>query len=200
MTTATARGAATRRRIVEAAARLMHLHGVAATSVDDVLAEAGAGKSQFYHAFESKDALVAAVLDFQAASGEEEQALLFRTHPGWDGIRAWFDAVLASQRRARYAGGCPIGSMAAEMADRDPVLRRRLRDAFQRKRNALRRHLAALQEDGGLQVDADTDALASFVMATLQGGLLLGSTYKDGKPLRHAVEAAWAHLLSFRDG
>lgn len=198
MTITTARGQATRRRLVEAAARLMHVNGVAATSVDDVLEAAGAGKSQFYHAFESKDALVAAVLDFQAASGEEEQAALFQAHPGWEGIRAWFDAILAAQKRARYAGGCPVGSMAAEMADRDPALRARLRDAFQRKRNAVHRHLAALQDAGGLRADADTDALATFVMATLQGGLLLGSTYKDGAPLRHAIEAACAHLRSLR--
>jgi len=198
MTTTTARGRATRLRLVEAAARLMHVNGVAATSVDDVLEAAGAGKSQFYHAFASKNDLVAAVLEFQAASGEKEQAALFRAHPGWEGIRAWLDAVVASQQRARYAGGCPIGSMAAEMADRDPALRRRLKTAFQRKRNAVHRHLAALQDAGSLRGDADVDALATFVMATLQGGLLLGSTYKDGAPLRHAVEAAWAHLLSFR--
>jgi AcrR family transcriptional regulator len=198
MTNTTARGRATRLRLVEAAAHLMHVNGVAATSVDDVLEAAGAGKSQFYHAFESKDALVAAVLEFQAASGEEEQAALFRAHPGWEGIRAWFDAIVASQTRARYAGGCPVGSMAAEMADRDPVLRRRLKSAFQRKRNAVHRHLAALQATGGLRAEADADALANFVMAALQGGLLLGSTYRNGTPLAHAVEAAWAHLRSFR--
>lgn len=198
MTKTTPRGQATRRRIVEAAARLMHVNGVAATSVNDVLAAAGAGKSQFYHAFTGKDELLAAVLDLQAASGESEQAALFAAHPGWEGIRAWFDALAAAQGRRHYAGGCPVGSMAAEMADRDPALRRRLRDAFQRKQDALTRHLVALQDAGALRPDADATALAAFVMATLQGALLLGSTYRNGAPLHHAVETAWAHLRSLR--
>ena len=45
----TGRGRASRERIVERAAELFAERGVAATSLDEVLAAAGAGKSQLYH-------------------------------------------------------------------------------------------------------------------------------------------------------
>src|ERR1051325_6216845 len=54
----TARGAKTRARIVAAAADLMYVKGVGATTLDDVLAASGVSKSQLYHHFDGKDALV----------------------------------------------------------------------------------------------------------------------------------------------
>ncbi len=54
----TRRGAATRKRIVDAAANLTYAHGVDRTSLDDVMAESGVSKSQLYHYFADKDALV----------------------------------------------------------------------------------------------------------------------------------------------
>ena len=59
----TARGAATRARIVEAAADLIYAHGVEQTSLDDVMAASGVSKSQLYHYFTDKDALVLDVTD-----------------------------------------------------------------------------------------------------------------------------------------
>src|SRR5258708_12631851 len=58
----TARGAATRSRIVEAAADLIYAHGVERTSLDDVMAASGVSKSQLYHYFAVKDALVLEVI------------------------------------------------------------------------------------------------------------------------------------------
>ncbi len=50
----TRRGRASRERIVERAAELFAERGIAATSVDEVLAAAGAGKGQFYHYFRGR--------------------------------------------------------------------------------------------------------------------------------------------------
>jgi AcrR family transcriptional regulator len=58
----TAGGAATRSRIVEAAADLIYAHGVERTSLDDVMAASGVSKSQLYHYFADKDALVLEVI------------------------------------------------------------------------------------------------------------------------------------------
>src|ERR687896_1092578 len=59
----TARGRATRERIVTAASELIRERGVAETSLDDVIARAGASKSQLYHYFEDRAALLRAVVD-----------------------------------------------------------------------------------------------------------------------------------------
>ena len=93
-TPATARGRATRERIVAAAARLMYDHGVAGTSLDDVRGATSTSKSQLYHYFADKsDARLcghrlpaAAVLTVSSPSSAP-----FDT---WAALRAWRDHVV----------------------------------------------------------------------------------------------------------
>ena len=61
----TARGAATKARIVAAAASLVYERGIAGTSLDDVMAATGTSKSQLYHYFADKDALIHEVIKAQ---------------------------------------------------------------------------------------------------------------------------------------
>ena len=62
----TSRGTATRNRIVLAAAELTHVQGVAATTIDDVLAASATSKSQFYQHFDDKSELVYEVITMRA--------------------------------------------------------------------------------------------------------------------------------------
>ncbi|GAT06455.1 HTH-type transcriptional regulator [Mycolicibacterium fortuitum subsp. acetamidolyticum] len=59
------RGLRSRAAIVDAAATMMRQSGVASTSLDDVLAAAGCGKSQLYHYFDDRADLIRAVIDRQ---------------------------------------------------------------------------------------------------------------------------------------
>ena len=74
----TARGAATRARIVEAAADLIYAHGVEQTSLDDVMAASGVSKSQLYHYFADKDALVLDVIARQTERVLDAQRPIWR--------------------------------------------------------------------------------------------------------------------------
>ncbi len=63
METKSAKGAATRDQILDAAGRLIHLQGYHCTSLDDVLRESGVGKGNFYYYFKSKEELGYAIID-----------------------------------------------------------------------------------------------------------------------------------------
>src|ERR1700748_3597356 len=86
----TRRGRASRERIVERAAELFAERGIAATSVDEVLAAAKAGKGQFYYYFRGRDELAAAAVGYRCAQvmagvtqGLRGGASL--AGPGWSG-------------------------------------------------------------------------------------------------------------------
>src|SRR4051794_20873540 len=117
----TAKGQATRERIVAAAAQLMFERGVAGTSTDEVQAAAGVSASQLYHYFADKRALVSAVIAWQADAVVGAQAPLFAQLDSLDGLRAWRDALLALQEQRQCAGGCPLGTLAAELVETDPA-------------------------------------------------------------------------------
>ena len=187
----TERGRATKARIVAAAATLIHRSGVAATAVDDVLAAAGAGKSQFYHYFHSKEDLVGAVIDHQVAGVLASQAAFDLST--WQGLEAWSDAFGAGQEETRFVG-CPLGSIVAEVGNREGRLQTLAAAAFERWEAALATGLSELQARGGLQRSADPSELAQVALATIQGGYLLASTRKSNVPLRRAARAAYAQL------
>lgn len=184
--------------IVEAAANLIHVQGVAGTSIDDILTASGTGKSQLYYYFESKDDLVHAVLRFQLRCYIAAQQPFIENLTSWKGIAAWLEALVDQHESRKLVGGCPIGSLAAEMADRDEKLRRQLVEAFDQWESYLVAGLASLKDRGSLVAKADVAELAETVMAALQGGYLLATTKKDIRPMRNATRAAYSYLRSYR--
>lgn len=191
----TARGRAVKAQIVAAAAQLMHVRGVAATSVDDVLAASGAGKGQFYHYFVGKHDLVEAVLRHQLERVLAEQSRF--DVATWEGIRGWLESMLVGQVQRACSGGCPLGSLAAEVADQDARLRTLAAEAFARWEGELTKGLRSLKDKGELRSDADAERLAEEAMASIQGGYLLSMTKRDIRPMRNALEAAFARMTSY---
>ena len=193
----TPRGAQTRDRILTSAADLIHQRGVAATSIDDILAASGTGKSQFYLYFASKDELVRDVLHHNLKTILDAQEGLLEGLSTWKGIKAWLDALADNYARQDLVGGCRLGSLAAEMAERDEELRLVMAEAFSCWEAFLAAGLEAMKGSGALRPGADPSALADATMASIQGGYLLSTTKKDIRPMRNALQAAYAHLRSF---
>lgn len=193
----TARGRATRRRIVDAAAELMVRDGVAVTSLDDVRAAAAVSKGQLYHYFADRDDLVRAVVasTVDTVLGAQPHLADLST---WRAIAAWLDALVAIQVEGHAEGGCPIGGLAGELADRDPEARALLAAGYDRWEEPLRRGLARMRARGRLRPDADPARLATATLAAIQGGLLLTQARRDPRQLRIALDEALAHLRSFR--
>ncbi|WP_433782634.1 TetR/AcrR family transcriptional regulator [Actinomycetospora sp. CA-101289] len=190
----TARGAATRARIVTAAADLMYLRGVGATSMDDVIEASGTGKSQLYHYFADKDALVLAVVSTQIDRVLGFQEPLLRGLDSLRGLQRWRDAVVSGNDVHGGGHGCPLGSLAAELADHSEPVRAALVHGFDAWEALIADGLSRMRATGELTADADPDGLAAGVMAALQGGLLLAQTRRDPRRLAIAIDMALDHV------
>jgi hypothetical protein len=97
-------------------------------------------------------------------------------------------------RRMKCVGGCPLGSLASDLAETDPVARTHLARSFAQWEDLLRAGLAAMRDRGELQASASTDDLALALLAAVQGGLLLSQVRREIKPLEVAVDTAIAYL------
>lgn len=192
----TERGRRARASIIDAAATLMYQKGVSMTSLDDVLAAAGSGKSQLYHYFDSKADLVAAVIERQLELVLARQPILAHIE-SWDGIDAWVSEILTAHSAPGGPFACPLGTMAAELKN-DPTFRPLLDNAFRRWEAPLARGLQTIQDRGELVADADPNRLASTVIAALQGGMLLARVRGDIAPLRDTLEGAVEQLRHWR--
>ena len=191
---ATAKGRATRERILQAAAELIAEKGAAGMSLDDVRTRTGASRSQLYHYFEDRDDLVHAVIDVTIDAVLDTQGELLDHLDSWAAIDRWFDALVQHQIDRQACGGCPLGSLAGQLAERDPDARAAIAAGLERWEAHLRDGLTRMRTSGKLRKDADPAALATATMASIQGGLLLTQVRRDPHQLRIALNAARNNL------
>lgn len=192
----TARGAKTRARIVGAAADLMYVQGVGATTLDDVLAASGVSKSQLYHHFTGKDALVRAVVDHVGQHVLERERDALGHVATFRGLCRWRDALVQNNALQHGAYGCALGSLASEVSDHDAVARQALAHLFSEWQGLLEGVLRRLQEGGAIPPEASVAQLATGLMAALQGGYMLAQTARDVTPMATALDMALAHIES----
>ncbi len=190
----TRRGRDRKARIITAAAELMYERGIRGTSVDDILAASGSGKSQFYHYFPDKSALVVEVLGYQLDQILDEQSRL--RLDSYNGIAIWFERLVA-MHHARGLHGCPLGSLAGEAAAQEEQLRKTAATAFGRWESSVAAALEEMRRRGEVADSVDPAELAEAVIAIIQGGYLVSSVKGDVRPMRAALRVALRHLESF---
>ena len=117
------RPGSTRERLLEAAALLFYAHGFHAVGLDRILAEVGVTKTTFYNHFESRDALIVAVLEHrdQRDMDQLRQELARRGRGPRERILDVFD-ILDEWFRDESFRGCLFINAAAQYPNpHDPV-------------------------------------------------------------------------------
>ena len=194
----TARGAATRARIVDAAASLVYERGFAGTSLDDVMAATGASKSQLYHYFADKDALICEVIRAQLGRIFAAQEAGLHEVSSWEGLQRWCGHFVTATRATQGAGGCPLGSLVGELADQSEPARRVLAQCFAEWQSYLSEGFAAMRNNGELAAQADPVELALTMLSALEGGLLMAQTMRSARPLELTMNMALQHMAGYR--
>ncbi|MGI8496778.1 MAG: TetR family transcriptional regulator C-terminal domain-containing protein [Gemmatimonadaceae bacterium] len=169
-----------RKQIIEAATVLVGRQGYQNTSIDEVIREAKlCGKGHFYHYFKSKEELGYAVLARQFERFTE-RGLAILSDPMVEPLERlthFIDAVVKSHAERGCAEGCPFGNLAAEMADEHEGFRKRIEAVFERwsaQIQALLREARPQLEDG-----VDIARLARFIIATLEGALMMSRVTRE---------------------
>jgi AcrR family transcriptional regulator len=182
---------------VQAAADLMYVKGVNATTLDDVRAASGTSKSQLYQHFADKDALVRDVIGLQAQKVLDREQQRLRRLNSFSGLQRWRNALIQLNGLQNGAYGCALGSLANEVADQDEIARSVLAATFATWADLIADGLRRMQDNGSLKPDADPDKLAAGLMAALQGGYLLAQTARDIKPMEVALDMALDHIKTY---
>ena len=169
----------TRSRIIEAARDLFWEKGYNSTSVADILSRSQVNSGSLYHFFPSKQDVLVGVLTAYRDTIDE-----FLLSPAWDGIDDPVEKVFALLAHYRWRlveteclYGCPIGSLALELHEPDPVVRELMAANFANWTSAV----AARLDEAGARLPAGLDrrALAEFIMTAMEGGVMQARTYRD---------------------
>lgn len=185
---------ATRDRLINSARFLFWERGYAGTSMSELLAHAEVNSGSFYHFFDSKEALLRAVL--------EQYIELLRpvvVNPAFASTPKPLErifAVLAGYRErilmTNCTFGCPLGRLALEVDPENAPAHKLIAQNFQGWIEAVRECLVELKSS--LPRGTNIDALATFILVTMEGGVMLSRSYRSVDPYDRAVEQLREHF------
>ena len=190
----TPRGRATRQKIIEAAAALVYAAGAARLNLDEVMAASRTSKSQLYHYFTDKEALIQEVIAFQTKRVLTVNSDHLDAIDSFQALRRWRDDLVDRNRAVGGFGGCPIGSLADELANHSPPSRKRLANSFETWASRIENALRNMKAKGRLKASAEPEELSLAVLAAIQGGLLLAKVSRTSRPLEIAFDMALDHV------
>lgn len=205
MTKLTAKGAATRQRIIEGAAGVIREVGLGDTTLDDIRMRTATSKSQLFHYFPSgRDELLLAVAQFEADRVLLDQQPHLSHLTTWESWQRWKAALL---RRYRKQGPtCPMAVLMSELGRTDPAAQAVTRSLLLRWRSDLATGVRAMQVNGTAPAALDPDRFAGAIVAGIQGGVAILLATGSSADLEAVLDLLLEQLgtpeeeLSTRDG
>ncbi|WP_410601272.1 TetR/AcrR family transcriptional regulator [Amycolatopsis sp. lyj-90] len=168
----TKKGAATRQRIIEAAADEIRESGVGAATLDDICRRSGTGKSQLFHYFpEGKEQLLMAVAEWEAGQVIEDQQPYLGQLTSWEAWRQWRDVVV--ERYRRQGVHCPLGVLITEIGRHTPAAQAVTRQLLEQWQRQVEVGIENMRESGSISRDIDPVRASAALIAAIQGGVTI---------------------------
>jgi AcrR family transcriptional regulator len=193
----TARGAATRERIVAGAAQEIRLNG-AATTLDDVGLRTGTSKSQLFHYFPGgKDQLLLAVAQHEAALVLSDQQPHLSRLTSWAAWDDWRDAVIQHYREQGLQ--CPLSSLMLQLGRTSLGAQAVVRQLMGEWQDEIASGIRSMQSQGAIAESVDADQAAAALVAGIQGGAMIMIATGELTHLAASLDRAIAQLRESRD-
>ncbi|MGW4195155.1 TetR/AcrR family transcriptional regulator [Streptomyces sp. NPDC005004] len=166
----TAKGTATRQRIVEGAAEEIRERGATETTLDDIRARTATSKSQLFHYFPGgKEELLLAVARFEADRVLSDQQPYLGALTSWQAWWDWRDAVV--DRYRAQGQRCPLGTLTSQLTRTTPGAQAVTRELLASWEAQIAAGVGAMREKGAVPPDVDAGRTAAALLAAVQGGV-----------------------------
>lgn len=178
----------TRDKLVEAARTLFWEQGYSATGIAQILKAAGVNSGSLYHFFPTKEDLLLAVLEWYLANLETMVVgpVKARVQDPIERVFGILDHYRKLLVATDYTKGCPIGNLSLELSDHYPAVRKLLAENFRQWQAAVQQFLD--DAAGRLPDGTNTAALATFVLITMEGTVMLCRAERSLQPYHDAVD------------
>lgn len=182
----TAKGQATRQRIIDGAAAEIRVNGAVATTLDDVMAATGTSKSQLFHYFPGgKDQLLLAVAEQESARVLNDQQPHLSQLTSWAAWQRWRDVVV--ERYRKQGQQCPLSTVMSEVG-RTPGAQAVTSALIEQWRASIEAGVLAMQRQEKIAATVDPSRAAAALLAGIQGGVAVMLNTGDLSYLEAALD------------
>ncbi len=168
--------------------------GYDATSVQDLLNAMGINRGSMYDTFGDKHALFEAAFDHYVTGLSKRWKTVLKA-PGspLGNVRTMLNEV-ATLASDGHQWGCMVTNCAVELSPRDPMVAKTLKGVFRQIGNLVRETLDRAVKADELPPRTNTRAQTRFVIATIQGLMVLGKSAHSRRELQDVVDIAVSAL------
>ena len=176
------KGEQTRQEIIRKAAPIFNQRGYDGAALSDLMRATGLEKGGIYRHFESKQQLAAEAFEYAWKTAIDAR------FEGTQEIPNTVDRLKQivrnfRDRRARLVpGGCPLLNTAIDSDDGNPQLRGKARRALSSWLERLESIADEGQRRGEVRSDVDSTELATLIVSTLEGSLMLSRLQRKDDP------------------
>ena len=189
----TAKGVATRERIVAAAAAEIRERGVSAVTLDDVGRRSRTGKSQLFHYFpDGKEQLLLAVAEREADQVLQDQEPHLGQLTSWDAWHEWRDAVVEKYRRQGV--NCPLGVLITEIGRHTPAAQAVTAKLLSQWQRRIQAGIEDMKATGEIRSEVDPARASAALVAAIQGGVAILMSSGSAQHLEYALDLCLDYL------
>lgn len=193
----TKKGLDTRNKIIEKSAELFNTKGYAGTSISDILKASNNSKGALYRTFPDKKNLAAEAFRLNL----KKLQFAFRSFiNSKEGIKQRLlsipDFYVKNLVDDLVVGGCPILNTSVESDDMDEELNDLVKNAFNNWKITIEKLIDEGKTAGMFNSEANSKAIALFVIATIEGSILLSKAYKNHEITKHNMKGLKGYLKS----
>lgn len=193
----------TKQNLVVAALDLMSSNSYGSVSVDGICAAADARKGSFYHFFPSKADLAIAAMEEDTRRSLATYEAAFKTDVS--PLERFFrlsDALVSAQasaaERLGHVPGCPVTSVASEMAGRNEDISRKFEEVARLRSRFFESAVMDLIIDGELPSTTDVTLLGREIHTVVLSALVMARIENDTRPLGDGLKGAIIRTLGIQ--
>jgi TetR/AcrR family transcriptional regulator, transcriptional repressor for nem operon len=190
------KGERTRQHIIEKSAGLFNQKGYAGSSIQDIIEVTGLTKGGVYRTFSGKDEIALEAFDYASrVLMEHFSKAAEQGNTAIDKIMAVCAVHEDPVNQPPMEGGCPLLNTAVEADDGYLPLREKAVAAHGHFTAFIQRILDEGVTAGELSADLNTEAIASFVVSSLEGGIMASRLTRNNKHIGFVIQQI-KHVLS----
>ena len=171
-----AKGEETRQFIIEKAAPIFNVKGIAATAMSDIMEATKLSKGSMYVHFENKEVLACAAVDHNMKLlGNKLQTAISKAKTAKGELLTFID-FFSNPINPPVTGGCPLLNFGTEADDTNPIVKEKVNSGIKFTQQIVENIINKGITNGEFNPNWNASEFATIIFAMLEGGNLMART------------------------